>query len=45
MKAESILIVDDNRDIQIMLSRMLREEGFRTVAMGDWQRAILIGVC
>ena len=40
MKAENILIVNDNRDTQIMLSRMLREEGFRTVAIRDWQRAI-----
>lgn len=37
---ETILIVDDNRDMQFVLSKILKEQGYETVTVGDGQRAI-----
>ena len=37
---ETILIVDDNRDMQFTLSNVLKEEGYETIAVGDGERAI-----
>ncbi len=37
---ETILIVDDNRDIQFTLSNILKEEGYETITAGEGERAI-----
>ena len=37
---ETILIVDDNKDMQFALSSILKEEGYEIIAAGDGNRAI-----
>lgn len=37
---EKILIVDDNKDTRLLLSNILREEGYQTTAVGDGKQAI-----
>lgn len=37
---ETILIVDDNKDLQFTLSSILKEEGYCAIAVGDGKRAV-----
>jgi len=37
---ETILIVDDNRDMQFTLSSILKDQGYETISVGDGERAI-----
>lgn len=37
---ESILIVEDNKDMQFVLSKILKEKGYKTIIAGDGIRAI-----
>ncbi len=37
---ESILIVEDNKDMQFLLSNILREEGYKIISVGNGARAI-----
>ena len=37
---ETILIVDDNKDIQLLLSDLLEDEGYKTLIAGDGRSAI-----
>ena len=37
---ESILIVEDNKDMQFILSKILKEKGYKTIIAGDGIRAI-----
>lgn len=37
---QTILIVDDNKDMQFTLSNILKEEGYKTIAIGEGRRAI-----
>ena len=37
---ESILIVEDNKDMQFLLSNILEERGYKTIIAGDGKRAI-----
>ncbi len=37
---ETILIVDDNKDMQFTLTNILKEEGYETITAGDGERAI-----
>jgi len=37
---ETVLVVDDNKDMQFTLSSILKEEGYEPLTMGDGKRAI-----
>ncbi len=37
---ETILIVDDNRDMQFTISNILKDQGYETITAGDGERAI-----
>ena len=37
---ETILIVDDNKDMQFTLANILKEEGYETITAPDGERAI-----
>jgi DNA-binding NtrC family response regulator len=37
---ETILIVDDNKDMQFTLSNILKDQGYETITAGDGERAI-----
>lgn len=37
---ETVLIVDDSKDMQFILSNILKEQGYETISVGDGERAI-----